>query len=191
MESIKINPSKTAFVSIDLQKGILGFPTLPHPSKKVVENAKALADDLRSKGGFVVWVRVKVSEDGKDRLAIPCDSPMAIKSLPPDWSELSPDLNIQPADYIVTKKQWGAFYGTDLELQLRRRNIETIILGGIATSFGVESTARNAYERNFRQIFAQDAMSCMTAEGHEHALTRVFPRMGHVRNTSEILSALK
>ncbi len=191
MESIKINPSKTAFVSIDLQKGILGFPTLPHPSKKVVENAKALADDLRSKGGFVVWVRVKVSEDGKDRLAIPCDSPMAIKSLPPDWSELSPDLNIQSADYIVTKKQWGAFYGTDLELQLRRRNIETIILGGIATSFGVESTARNAYERNFRQIFAQDAMSCMTAEGHEHALTRVFPRMGHVRNTSEILSALK
>ncbi len=191
MEPIKINPSKTAFVSIDLQKGILGFPTLPHSPQEVVKNAKSLADDLRSKGGFVVWVRVAMAKDGKDRLDIPCDSPMAMKSLPPDWSEISSDLDIQPGDHIVTKKQWGAFYGTDLELQLRRRNLDTIILGGIATCFGVESTARAAYELGFRQIFAQDAMSCLSVESHEHALARVFPRMGHVRSVAEILSALK
>jgi nicotinamidase-related amidase len=191
MEPVKINPSKTAFVAIDLQKGILGFPTLPHSPQEVVKNAKALADDLRAKGGFIVWVRVAMAKDGKDRLDIPCDSPMTMKSLPADWSEISPDLGVQPGDHIVTKKQWGAFYGTDLELQLRRRGLDTIILGGIATCFGVESTARAAYERGFRQIFAQDAMSCLSAEGHEHALTRVFPRMGHVRNVAEILSALK
>ncbi len=190
MESIQINPLKTAFVAIDLQKGILGFPTLPHSPKEVVENAKKLADHLRSKGGFIVWVRVAMSKDGKDRLDIPCDSPMAMKSLPPDWAEISPDLSIQTSDHLVTKKQWGAFYGTDLELQLRRRGLDTIILSGIATCFGVESTARNAYKLGFRQVFAQDAMSCMTKEGHEHALTRVFPRMGHVRTTAEILSAI-
>ena len=110
--------------------------------------------------------------------------------MPPDWSELVSDLDIRPSDHVITKKQWGAFYGTDLELQLRRRGLDTIVLAGIATCFGVESTARDAYERGFRQVFAHDAMACMTAEGHEHAIKRVFPRMGLVRSTADVLAGL-
>ncbi len=188
---MKLDPPRTAFVAIDLQKGIAGMPTVPHPPRDVIKNAKAMADALRDKGGFVVWVRVAMSKDGKDRLELPCDAPWKGGPMPPDWSELVPELGVQPSDHVVTKKQWGTFYGTDLELQLRRRGLDTIVLCGIATCFGVESTARDAYERGFCQILVEDAMSCMTAEGHEHAIKRVFPRMGLVRSTSDVLAGLR
>ncbi len=90
----------------------------------------------------------------------------------------------------MTKKQWGAFYGTDLDLQLRRRGISTLLMCGIATCFGVESTARDAYERGYQQIFVEDAMSSRTAEEHQHTVTRIFPRMGRVRSTEQVLAAL-
>jgi nicotinamidase-related amidase len=112
-------------------------------------------------------------------------------ALPPDWSELIPELNRQPNDLVILKRQWGAFYGTDLELQLRRRGLSTIILCGIATAFGVESTARHAYERGFEQVFAEDAMTSRTAESHANAIVNIFPRMGRVRSTAEIVAALR
>ena len=112
-------------------------------------------------------------------------------ALPPDWSELIPELNRQPNDLVILKRQWGAFYGTDLELQLRRRGLSTIILCGIATAFGVESTARDAYERGFEQVFAEDAMTSRTAESHTNAIANIFPRIGRVRSTAEIVAALR
>ena len=153
--------------------------------------ARLLADALREAGGFVVWVRVSAAVDGRDMLKPVCDEPMAFRGeLPKDWAELVPELNVKPADHVVTKKQWGTFYGTDLDLQLRRRGVKTMVLTGIATCFGVESTARDAYERGYRLIFAEDAMSSLDVAGHQHAITRIFPRIGQVRKTEEIVQAL-
>ena len=101
-----------------------------------------------------------------------------------------PELDRQPGDITIFKRQWGAFYGTDMDLQLRRRNLTTIIICGIATEIGVESTARDAFERGYYQIFAEDAMTSMAAEEHQIAITRIFPRIGLVRTTAEILSAI-
>jgi nicotinamidase-related amidase len=112
-------------------------------------------------------------------------------ALPPDWSELIPELDRQPSDIVILKRQWGAFYGTDLDLQLRRRGLGTIVLCGISTEFGVESTARDAYERGYELIFAEDAMTGSTAESHANSVGHIFPRMGRVRSTEEILTALK
>ena len=107
-----------------------------------------------------------------------------------DWAEFVPEIAPTPKDIIIDKKQWGAFYGTDLELQLRRRGIDTIVLCGIATDFGVESTARFAYEYGFQQIFAEDAMASRSDEQHNAAVNFIFKRMGRVRKTDEILKAL-
>jgi nicotinamidase-related amidase len=109
----------------------------------------------------------------------------------PDWSDLIPELDRQPGDLVIFKRQWGAFYGTDLDLQLRRRGLATIVLCGIATEFGVESTARDAYERGYEQVFAGDAMTGLNAESHANAVERIFPRMGRVRRTEEIIAALQ
>jgi nicotinamidase-related amidase len=92
---------------------------------------------------------------------------------------------------VIFKRQWGAFYGTDLDLQLRRRRLTTIILCGIATEIGVESTARDAHERGHELVFAADAMTGTSAEGHANSLERIFPRMGRVRTTEQIVAALQ
>ncbi|WP_074182686.1 hydrolase, partial [Enterobacter hormaechei] len=99
-------------------------------------------------------------------------------------------LGKRDSDIEVTKRQWGAFYGTDLELQLRRRGIDTIILCGISTNIGVESTARNAWELGFNLVIAEDACSAASADQHQCSMTHIFPRIGRVRSTDEILSAL-
>jgi nicotinamidase-related amidase len=192
MSELILDPRRTAVVVIDLQKGVVGFPGTPHSAESVVANTVSLLDAARSVGAQPILVHVGRSADGGDGLKVVCDEPMrAGASLPPDWSELIAELNRQPSDIVILKRQWGAFYGTDLELQLRRRGLSTIVLCGVATEFGVESTARDAYERGFEQVFAGDAMTGRTAESHANAITNIFPRMGRVRTTAEIVAALR
>ena len=192
MSELILESRHTAVVVIDLQKGIVQFPGNPHSTQSVIANSVELLDAARSVGAQPILVHVGRSPDGGDGLQVACDEPVRMAgTLPPDWSELIPELNCQPNDLVVLKRQWGAFYGTDLELQLRRRGLSTIILCGIATAFGVESTARDAYERGFEQIFAEDAMTSRTAESHTNAVANIFPRMGRVRTTTEIVAALR
>jgi nicotinamidase-related amidase len=178
MASLTLDPRKTALVLIDLQQGIVGRPCAPHSGPEVVQNAARLAANFHP--------------DFKDALNVPADvaAPFNPGALPPNWAELVPELGAQPADVIIAKRQWGAFHGTELDLQLRRREVRTIVLGGISTNIGVESTARSAYEHGYAQIFAEDAMASGTAEMHAFTVKNIFPRLGHVRSTAEVLGAL-
>lgn len=191
MTGVRLNPRNTAFVAIDLQSAIIGMSGDEGPP--AVENCQAIATALRSRGGFVVWVRVGFAPGFEDAVRQPADQPPVRPEggLPDDWMAFDPGLTIDPADHKVIKRQWGAVYGTDLELQLRRRGIRTVILGGISTNFGVESTARDLWERNFSLVFAEDAMASRTPEMHRFPVEHVFPRIGLVRSTDEVLGALE
>ncbi len=191
MPDLAIDPGSTALVLIDLQKGITRHSTAPRPSAEVIANAAKLAARCRELGSTIVLVRVSFAADGSDRLKMPVDAPSPAMRPAADWAEIVAELGPQPGDLIVTKRQWGAFYGTDLELHLRRRGIRTILLGGISTNFGVESTARDAFERAFALVFVEDAMAALSAEGHAFATTTIFPRLGLVRSTSDVLKALE
>lgn len=191
MNELNLLPTKTALVAIDLQNMIVSRATQPHDARSVVERTAQLASALRAKGGFVVWVRVTGSADGKDWLHPVCDQPWTPpREMPPDATEYVSGLAIEPSDHLITKRQWGAFYGTDLDLQLRRRGLTTIVLTGIATNIGVESTARAAFELGYEQIFVEDAMSALAAAAHENTVTQIFPRIGRVRRTAEVLAGL-
>jgi nicotinamidase-related amidase len=192
MSDLKLDPKHTAVVVIDLQKGIAGMPGgAPHTKPAVIANSVRLLTAARAAGAQPILVHVGGSPDGADRLKTSTDQPMrATGNLPPDWSELIPELGHQPADIVILKRQWGAFYGTDLDLQLRRRGLTTIVICGIATEFGVESTARDAYEHGYEMIFAEDAMTGLSAESHANSVERIFPRLGRVRSTDEIIAAL-
>lgn len=191
MEALHLAAARTALVAIDLQNSILSRRTQPWEPAAVVERTVRIADALRAKGGLVIWVRVAFSADGLDRLQPVCDQPFSPPNPPPPgWADLPPALGVRPADLVVTKRQWGAFYGTDLDLQLRRRGLGTIILTGIATTIGVESTARDAFERGYELVLVEDAMSALAAAHHEYATTQIFPRIGRVRRTAEVLAAL-
>lgn len=189
---LELTPARTALVVIDLQRGTAAMPAAPHPASDVVTRAAALADALRAAGGTVVLVRVTPSEDGRDALRPRTDMPAQHPGpRPPDWAEIVPELGPEPGDLVITKRQWGAFYGTELDLQLRRRGIDTILLAGISTNVGVESTARDAFERGYEQVFVEDAMTARSPDDHAHALRTVFARIGRVRSTAEVLAALR
>jgi nicotinamidase-related amidase len=143
-------------------------------------------EKFRSLGSTVALVRVDFLGD-KDRLQPAIDAP-PMGTL--GKSALVPEVGPKEGDILITKRQWGAFYGTELDLQLRRRGIRTIVLGGIATNFGVESTARDAFERGYDQVFVEDAMSSVNADGHRFTVEVIFPRIGKVRSTDEVLRAL-
>lgn len=192
MADLTLDPARTAIVVIDLQKGIVGRTTQPHPASLVVANTVRILRAARRAGATPVLVHVGGAADGRDRLHPVADEILGGPApLPPDWSELIPELEQAPGDLVILKRQWGAFYGTDLELHLRRRGLTTIVLCGIATEYGVESTARDAYERGFEQIFVSDAMGALGPQSHAHCLTRIFPRMGRVRDTETVLAALE
>jgi nicotinamidase-related amidase len=139
-----------------------------------------------------VQVRVAFSPDGGDMLRGRIDEQMQMPTQrPADWAELRPEIGTGPHDVIITKRQWDAFYGTELDLQLRRRRITGIVLAGIATSIGVESTARHARELNYEIAIARDAVTDRVKEAHENSLTRIFPRLGQVDSTDAIIAALQ
>lgn len=188
-ERLRLDPKETALVLIDLQKGILQRQTAPHSVTDVLARAVRLANQFRAVGAAVVLVNVSYSPTGEDRLTQPTDAPL-MGSPDPGWDELSPELGRTDRDILITKRQWGAFYGTALDLHLRRRGIRTIVIGGIATNFGVESTARDAYERGYALVFVEDAMAALTPEAHGFALTTIFPRIGRVRSTDDVMTAL-
>ncbi len=190
-DTLALDPKKTALVVIDLQKGIASLPTAPYPADVVIEKAAQLADAFRNSGGFVVLVHVGPSPDGGDALHPATDAAPRAGKPPADWDQLVPAMGPKEGDHIVRKRQWGAFYGTDLDLQLRRRHIDTIVLCGIATNIGVESTARDGYERGYQQVFVEDATSDLSAEAHTFSVEHVLSRIGRVRSTDQVLSALK
>jgi nicotinamidase-related amidase len=182
---------RTALVVIDLQNGIVGNPHLaPHTSAEVVAHAGRLADAFREHDLPVVLVRVTVAADGSDAAPGRVDGGSRPRSWPEGWDVIVDELAGHPEDITVTKRNWGAFYGTDLDLQLRRRGITQIVLAGIATSIGVESSARAAHEHGYHVTLATDAMSDIDEVTHRNSVERIFPRLGETGTTAEIAELL-
>ncbi len=180
-------PNTTALVLIDLQKGVVGRPLAPYSGAEVLQVSCELAERFRRAGAPVFLIKVGWSPDFKDALNQPVDQPFVPPSggLPTDFMDLATGLQM-PGDICITKRQWGAFHGTELDLQLRRRGVQTVVLGGIATNIGVESTARQAWEHGYSLILAEDAMSSMSAEMHKFAVDNILPRIGRLLKASEI-----
>lgn len=181
---------ETALVVIDLQAGVVAAPTVPYPAADVLARTVSLADAFRSHGLPVVLVRVTGAADGSDAVAGRIDGgPRPARPRPEGWDVIAPELT-GDGDIVVTKRNWGAFHGTDLDLQLRRRGITQIVLAGIATSIGVESTARSAHEHNYHVTLAVDAMSDLDPDTHRNSIEKIFPRLGETGTTAEILELL-
>ncbi len=190
ISELTIDTPTTALVLIDLQRGIATGNLAPNAAADVIARGAELAAVFRKAGALVVLVHV---DPGPDGLLFPrpeADKPRPPFNASPEFSELVPELDRQPSDVVVTKHQPNAFYGTDLDIHLRRRGIRTIVLGGIATNLGVESTARAAFERGYEQIFVADAMSARAEVLHVHTVTHILPTMGRVRTVAEVSAAL-
>lgn len=174
----------SALVVIDLQKGIVALPTV-HRVGEIAARAGQLARAFRQRGLPVVLVHVTGVAPGRT------DAGMPKFSFPPDWAELAPELEQQPEDHIVSKQRWGAFLGTDLHDYLGRRGVTQVVLTGVATSIGVESTARSAYDLGYNVTLVVDAVTDRDAAAHRHSIEKIFPRMAETDTTENVIKLLK
>jgi nicotinamidase-related amidase len=183
---------KTALVVIDLQNGVAALPGEPYSTGDVITKTVELADAFRKRDLPVVLVRVSFAADGGDLPPGRNERPMrsAGGTPPPGADQIVGQLAGNADDIIVTKRNWGAFHGTDLDVHLRRRGVTQIVLTGVATSIGVESTARAAYEHGYHVTLATDAMTDLSAAAHDNSLNWIFPRLGESGTTAEILELL-
>lgn len=190
---LTLDPASTALVLIDLQNGTLAFPLAPYGRDALVARAAGLGQAFAAAGAPIVVVTIGFSPDGADRLTQAVDVPMLLPEggLPADWSDLAPEIAGLPTAVAITKRQWSAFHGTELDLQLRRRGIRSVVVAGIATNFGVESTARDAWQRGYVVIVAEDACTSLEADLHHFAVTKTLPRVSRVRQSGEIAAALQ
>lgn len=183
MPITRLDP-RTALIVIDLQKGIVGLP-VAGAIDEVIENSRRLAEAFRARELPVVLVNVDGGAPGRTEQQRPA------RAFPPDWTELVPELAEQPCDITVTKQTWGVFASTPLEQQLRELQVTQVVVAGVATSIGVESSARQAYELGFNVTLAIDAMTDLRAEAHEASIAHIFPRLGETATTQEILDLLQ
>jgi nicotinamidase-related amidase len=180
---IDLDPQSTALILIDLQNGVLGRKLEPLSAEELIERGKALAAMFRAAGALVVLVNVApAAEDSPRRVDEPSPLP---KILPAGFSDLAAGL-LQPGDLKITKKSWGAFSVPELDPELRRRGVRTIVLAGVATQFGVESTARQAWELGYELVIARDATTSLSVESHECSMRRVFPRIARIADMSAV-----
>jgi nicotinamidase-related amidase len=178
-----LDPS-TALIVIDLQKGIVNGNFI-HPIGEVIKRTRELIDVFRAKKMPVVLVNVAGRPPGRTE-----QGARSSESFAEGWTDLLPELEQQASDIAVTKRSWGAFATTDLEQQLKARGVTQVVVTGVATSAGVEATARQAWEQGFHVTLAIDAMTDIREEAHEYSIRNVFPRIGETGSTKEIIALL-
>lgn len=174
---------QTALVTIDLQKLILSMPLAPLAADDLVTKVCSLAQAVKQTGGTLIQVVTDFSPDLADLPQSQVDTPfrLPLTGLPDDAAEIPASLAALRPDVRIVKRQWSAFYGTELDLQLRRRGIKQIILAGVATNFGVESTARDAWQHHYQVMIASDAVSSFSAELHAFSIQHILPRVSKVK----------
>jgi nicotinamidase-related amidase len=175
-----------ALVLIDLQKGIVTVPTV-HSTADVVDRAAELAAAFHRHGLPVVLVNVSGAAPGRTEAG--WSQPAGYRP-PPDWSDIVAELDTDPSDYRVTKRRWGAFHETPLDQFLRDRGVTQLVLGGVSTSVGVESTARAAHEHGYHVVLATDVMTDTNADAHRNSVERIFPKLGETATGAEVIEAL-
>jgi nicotinamidase-related amidase len=175
---------RTALVLVDLQKGTIGSNPMAHSAQGVIERAAELAAAFRQRGLPVVLVSYAGNPAGRTQYG------QGGGDWPPELTELMPGLGAEAGDLRVFKRSWGAFATTDLDTRLTSLGVTQVVIAGVATSYGVESTARDAYDRGYHVTIAADAVTDPTPEGHKHSLERVFPALGQVGTAAEIIACL-
>lgn len=188
-----IDPT-AALVVVDLQKGIVSALT-DTPVAGAVQQSARLAAEFRRHGLPVVLVNVTGRAPGRT------DSPARVRigtggsantlALPAGWADLVDELDVQPTDHLITKRRRSAFHDTGLDTLLRDLGVTQVVLTGVATSSGVESTARSAVDHGYHVVLATDAMADPDPEAHRHSVGRVFPKLGETATCAEVAAMVE
>jgi len=202
-----LDPARTALLFFDMLNGHIKKNDAKTDAryKPVIAAAVRLLDEARQHRMMVAYAAANHradnltsahtvrDTDGRLNL-IPLDRPPEFKPVVAGGSweaavidEIAP----APEDYLVPKYRWSAFYQTYLDLALRTRGIDTLIIAGGSTDVGVASTAYSARDMDYNLVFARDACTSPETDNHDQFMRRIFPRMGRVRNVEEIAGMIR
>ncbi len=190
--NLSLRKTTTALIIVDLQLGILEPEPVPFGKADIVARAVALGRAFVDAKAPIVLTRTDYSPGYADAPKGVADSPWALPpdGLPAGFATLVPEIDALPAAVRITKRQMSAFFGAELDLQLRRRGCDTVVICGVATNLGVEATARAAFDLNYNVVIAGDACSSVAPGLHEFAVENILPRIARVRQSAEIIGAL-
>ncbi len=182
----------TALIIIDLQEGILNPEPTPFTAEQIVGHAATLGRAFAQAGAPIVLTTTDFANSYADAPKGLADTPWALpeQGLPANFAKLVPAIDELPATLRLAKRQMSAFFGTELDLQLRRRGCETVLICGVATNFGVEATARQAFDLNYNVVIASDACSSVAPGLHDFSVTMILPRIARLRNTADLVRAV-
>ncbi|MDO6414284.1 isochorismatase family protein [Sphingomonas sp. BIUV-7] len=188
---LAFDPRSTALLLIDPQNWTLGLPIRPYAKAPLIEKMVTTMQALRDAGGTLIVSRAAFSEGYADMIRTPVDVVLNVPEggMPDEALALDPAVAALQAELVLTKRQWSAFYGTELDLQLRRRAIRTLLIGGVMTNFGVESTARDAWQHNYETVVVEDLCSSLTHDMHAFSIEQILPRVARVRSSADVVSA--
>lgn len=183
----------TALFIIDLQKNVLNPEPTPLGKTEIVTRAAALAHAFSNAKAPIILILTDFAPGYPDALQGIANSPWALpeEGLPAGFATLVPEIEALPAPLQITKRQMSGFFGTELNLQLRRRGCDTVVICGVATNLGIKATAQTAFDLNYNVFLAANARASVAPGLHEFAMEKILPRIARVRLNSEIISALE
>ena len=191
MNAERLDPKRTCLLLFDFLVGHAAKD--PQRYAPVLANATRLLAAARASGTMVAYARADHRGDGGTTARTLHDSgprPPLITSGTPE-AEIVPELAPRPGEYLVPKHRWSAFHGTYLDLALRARRVDTIVLTGGSTEIGVSSTAYAARDLDYNLVIVADACTSAKHEVHAQLVREVFPRLARVRNTMQVLEMMK
>jgi ureidoacrylate peracid hydrolase len=195
---VRIAPDKTALLVIDMQRGLLAdsLPTSIPAGRKIIHRLARLIEDARRRGLLIVYTRMSHDFIGKGPYGKLWPSHFKEDGQPilrrgSDVFEITPELIVQPGDVVIDKDRYSAFFNTNLETILKDHQIENLIITGIASNVCSESTARDAFFRDYHVFFLSDCNAALDEEQHESALRNIRLCFGWVMDADEITKALE
>ena len=207
MANNAIDPRRSALLFFDMLNGHIkkNDPATQERYRPVVAAASRLLQAARTQSMMVAYAGANHRADNATTAHTIRDVDFGNRTLDPKlpptftplvaggtWhaqviDELAPEVD----DYLIPKYRWSAFYQTYLDLALRTRKIDTVILAGGSTEIGVASTAYSARDMDYNLVIVSDACTSPSRETHDHLMRHVFPRMGWVRTASEVAALLE
>jgi len=181
------NPAKRAFLE----------------ERNILKNLQRLLAGARRAGLTTFYPSGAHAPDGSDTVERLTDTDMELNPIGPHGKPIKPHIRkgskdseiaaeLKPAegDVVVPKNRWSSFFQTNLELQLRVRGIDTIVLAGGSTDVGIAATVYAARDMDLGIVVVRDACYSARGNNNEFFMERVFPRMGRVMTVDEAVKLM-
>ncbi len=194
MKDLQLDASKTAVLAMDFQERIVSMNAMAK-ERGVMQKAKAVLDGARRAGLPIIHIVIQFREgypevSSRNRMFSGVKQ-MGLFVIGQEETKIHKDLDPVEGDIVVSRPRVNAFYNSDLQSVLTSKEVNTLVLMGIATNWVVEGTARYATDADYRVIVLEDCCAGISVEAHDFSITDILSAIAEVSSSEEFLANLK